>query len=174
MDVTIEENLARLRKIFGAANDAELARALKLGQSTISTWKSRGRIPDRVLSILDGKSPLALGTSPMNWGPHENAALGLALVRLCRIHAADLLAGDFRSALEMANRPSDLWTLFRRSQQDIADEMNRMDEGHHHPALSLIIHDKSTHPEEASRAARETILNGRSSIEFSDGTVAKL
>lgn len=84
MDVTIEENLARLRKIFGAANDAELARALKLGQSTISTWKSRGRIPDRVLSILDGESPLALGTSPMNWGPHENAALGLALVRLCR------------------------------------------------------------------------------------------
>lgn len=174
MENSLEDELSRLRKHFHVASDAELARALRIGQSTISTWKARGKIPERTLRILEGEAEAALATSPMTWGPQENAALGLALVRFCRAHQEELVKGNFRSALAIANRPGDLWTLFRKAQWDLMAEMDRLGEGQAHPALAMIIHDETNSPEETAQRARDAIQEGRPSVEYSDGTVVKL
>lgn len=41
----IEDVLLRLAEVYGASTDTELARALDVTSSTISSWKARGSIP---------------------------------------------------------------------------------------------------------------------------------
>ncbi len=41
----VEDQIRRIRKALGAANDSELAEMLGLGRSAISRWKERGVIP---------------------------------------------------------------------------------------------------------------------------------
>ena len=44
-----EEQLKELREITNTQRDSDLCRALGLGRTTISTWRSRGKIPEHVL-----------------------------------------------------------------------------------------------------------------------------
>jgi len=106
MGGVVESTIDKLKRRFGAQNEAELARYLMVGQSTISTWKSRNRVPDRIQRIADGEHPLALGTTPLNWGPHEQASLGLALTRFARLHRASIETDDFAGALLRKDRKS--------------------------------------------------------------------
>jgi hypothetical protein len=174
MSADIESTLERLRNHFDVQSDAELARALKVGHSTISTWKARGRVPDRVMRILEGQSPLALGVGPVYWGPHENAAFGLALVRFCRLHGDTVKSSEFRTSYELATRSSDFWSLFSQAQSDLRDELERSKDGKAEAGLAFILNDEVSNPERACAKARNTIKEGRSQVTFSDGNATTL
>jgi hypothetical protein len=47
------EEIAALKKAFGARTELELAAMLGLSRSTISTWKKRGGVPARYLAMLE-------------------------------------------------------------------------------------------------------------------------
>lgn len=53
MDTSVEDTIARMRALFSVENDAELARALRIDKSTVSSWKSRGRVPERFSRLLN-------------------------------------------------------------------------------------------------------------------------
>lgn len=81
MSTAVENTLEELRKVVSARNDAELARKLGIDQSTISSWKSRGRVPQRFANMLSaelGKAdplPLEVG------GELQDRGTSVALLR---------------------------------------------------------------------------------------------
>ena len=123
------------------------------GQRNISTWKSRNRIS----RIADGAHPLGLGTTQLNWGPHEQAALGLALSRFARIHADAAAKDDFAGMMLMASRPADLWTLFGSAQGGPFADMQASGDRPPHSPLAVPIHEDCRHPEDAVRRDRAQI-----------------
>jgi hypothetical protein len=46
-NVDIAHGIEALKRLVGAANDAELAKRLEIQRSAIAQWKKRGRIPDK-------------------------------------------------------------------------------------------------------------------------------
>jgi hypothetical protein len=75
-----------LKKRFGVATDLDLARALKVAQSTVAGWRKRGSVPDRYLSAGPGNVGYTFTTAPMLWNDEEHHALAVALARLFRDH----------------------------------------------------------------------------------------
>ena len=53
MHSSVDATIAGLRGAVSAGTDAELARMLGVDQSTISSWRSRGRVPERFVKMLD-------------------------------------------------------------------------------------------------------------------------
>jgi hypothetical protein len=71
-----------LKNRFGVATDLDLARALKVAQSTVAGWRKRGSVPDRYLTAGPGNVSYSFTTAPMLWNDEEQHALPLALVIL--------------------------------------------------------------------------------------------
>ena len=53
MRESVDSTIAELRGVVGAQNDAELATKLSVDKSTVSGWRSRGRVPDRYVKIIE-------------------------------------------------------------------------------------------------------------------------
>lgn len=51
-ELSTDAILARLVKVLGAKNDAELARLLDTNSSTISTWKKRDSVPLAICELI--------------------------------------------------------------------------------------------------------------------------
>ncbi len=86
----VAEIIERLREAYGAANETDLARAMGVPQSTLSSWKSRGSIPISALLVQAGKLDISLDWLIRGWrtgdeprpgdpGQLDLEALGLAL-----------------------------------------------------------------------------------------------
>jgi hypothetical protein len=126
----VDEAIEALREKFSVASDAELARRFGIDKSTISTWRSRGRIPSRYTILLaDDDSEDARGGTVGGFpnafhrnlilSDMERAALKLALFRYLD-EAADA-AGDFSRMLEAASAAgAQLWLRAGIAYQDIA------------------------------------------------------
>lgn len=158
MSNDVEKQIERLRKLFEAENDAELAKALRIGQSAISTWKARGAIPKRYLLILreeEQKTSAAPSLGPAYWGGHQNVAFGLALVRFARLHGSTDVDKDFRATY--TTRPGDFWSLFHQAQNDLHEEMERSGSQLPQEALALILNDERADPEKAKAHAAQVV-----------------
>lgn len=49
----VDRIIADLRALVAAETDSELAKALKIDKSTISSWRSRGRVPSKFVAYLE-------------------------------------------------------------------------------------------------------------------------
>ncbi|WP_132695442.1 hypothetical protein [Rhodovulum steppense] len=92
MDATI----AGLRAAANAKNEAELARMPGIDQSTISSWRSRGRVPQCFVKMLEAGDKGPGSATPQVWGELQDRAASVALVRftllrqeLARSHDVD-------------------------------------------------------------------------------------
>ena len=74
----VETTLSGLRAELGARNNAELARVLGVDQSTVSTWKKRGRVPDHVLRKIE---PVSSSVEAMERGELHDGVTAIASVR---------------------------------------------------------------------------------------------
>lgn len=52
MEASVDQTIGKLRDLFGAETDSELAKQLHLDKSTVSSWRSRGRVPERFTKLL--------------------------------------------------------------------------------------------------------------------------
>lgn len=62
----VEEVIRKLIEKFGASNESHLAEMIGVHRSTISAWRSRGRVPDRYVSLLTQGGPVGgMGRGPI-------------------------------------------------------------------------------------------------------------
>ena len=58
------QTIDHLRAFMDVVSDPELARKLRIDKSTISSWRSRGSVPNRYRRILSGSDPHAYEMPP--------------------------------------------------------------------------------------------------------------
>lgn len=78
----IEGQINRLKALHQAATDAELAKALQIGRSTIASWRLRRSIPLRYLMRKPGDDQSMVAFPMVEWSSEEIAAFRLALLRM--------------------------------------------------------------------------------------------
>lgn len=139
----VERQIAELRAHMNADTEADLARKLRIDQSTISTWKSRGSVPKRFLSIVEGgASHQLIDHPPLMWGEHETEAFALALFRFARLTGEVALSGDYRSAVECFPTTSPgFWFLVSDAQNDLMAAKRGANQGFHTTRLLLMHED---------------------------------
>lgn len=162
----VGEVIEALRRRLRAKSEADLARILKIGQSTISSWKMRGSVPLRFRRILSGDSELSIASGPVYWSSEELTAFGLALTRYCRLNSESFKRNEFRNILKMAQRPGELWSLFRSAQNELLD---RSEDETLSAALTAAIHDDCLNTRASNLRDQKIVLDDRSSVEFEDG-----
>ena len=84
MTNTAENTISALKLRFHAATDQELADRLSVGRSTVTSWKTRGKVPKRYQALAEDYS--AEG-GPLGWSllsDLEKAGMQLAVLRIAR------------------------------------------------------------------------------------------
>lgn len=115
-----EAVIEQLKAKFNVDTDVELARKLRIEKSTVSSWKSRGRVPNRFLRILSGEDHQFIAAPPIGWGEEEQAAFSLALFRFSRAFADIIAKGEYRSLVQLFTPASShFWWLMSQAQQDL-------------------------------------------------------
>jgi hypothetical protein len=112
-----------LKNRFGVATDLDLARALKVAQSTVAGWRKRGSVPDRYLTAGPGNVSYSFTTAPMLWNDEEQHALPLALARLFRDHG-DKYASFEEFAIGGLSVSNSLWSYLAEAQRELRDLCN--------------------------------------------------
>jgi hypothetical protein len=87
---TADDVIERLKSRLHAATDQGLAEKLSVGRSTITSWRRRGSVPPRYARIADLGQSADLGRMA-EWSKEERAALNLALFRLTKGYAAQIV-----------------------------------------------------------------------------------
>ncbi len=82
MSADVEEEIATLRKRFRVETDQGLADRLKLGRSTVTSWRRRGSVPDRYMRLASERPTSLPDILDPSLDPVERDAWVLALVRL--------------------------------------------------------------------------------------------
>lgn len=119
---TVDSVIQSLRAVVGAKNDAELARQLKIDQSTISSWRARGRVPERFATLLEAKpSPSADVWPELN---DRGTAVALARYVILRQHVAT--QGDTELAFSAFAEVKPFWLVMHRAVHDLQAKMKAL------------------------------------------------
>lgn len=121
MDNGVETTISGLKAKFGVNTDTELARRLGVDKRTVSAWKIRGSVPERVQRILAGETRVALQVAPQKWDDEEKLAFAHALFRIARINGSTAQG----TALEKVRAAFDqsswqFWAMFDKAQEELA------------------------------------------------------
>lgn len=134
-DAAVEATIRALKAAHGAETDEELAGALGVGRSTISSWRLRNSVPERYLTrkpgaVRAGLAPFAYeALKPLAGGSAKDAAFELALLRFFKTHGKIFEA--YPSFLEEGRMAAaGFWEVLGRAEKDV---VARMDE-HGDPA----------------------------------------
>jgi Bacteriophage CI repressor helix-turn-helix domain len=132
----------KLKTRFRVETDLELADKLIVGRSTISNWRSRGRIPERYAKIAEGAvNWSSFGNTPLEWSDVERTALQLALLRLIRDFGD--IATDYRKfLLEGGRAAAELWRYHVSACRDLSQEMATRDTDNAQACLQIMVHDE--------------------------------
>lgn len=80
----VEQTLEALKRRLGALTDQGLADRLRLGRSTVTSWRRRGAVPERYSRLAQEVLAFPPDLLDPSWTPVEHAAMTLALVRLVK------------------------------------------------------------------------------------------
>ena len=123
----IESAIANLRAVVGAKNDAELARLLSIDQSTISSWRSRGRVPLRFTKMLEAPSFQTNPSPPEGvWPELQDRATAVALARYVLLRRGIVNGGDMNKALAEFLDIKPFWLVMNRAVHDIRAKMEAL------------------------------------------------
>lgn len=86
MSDIVDVLVAKLKARYLVETDQDLAKALKLGRSTVATWRNRGSVPKKYEALANGKQVRSFyGETPWEfWNELERAGMELAFLRLMR------------------------------------------------------------------------------------------
>ncbi len=82
MSGDVEEDIAALKKRFKAATDQHLADRLRLGRSTVTSWRRRGSVPARYMRMVSERPTKLPDLLDPEFDPVDRNALILSLTRL--------------------------------------------------------------------------------------------
>lgn len=118
----VEHVINCLKRAYGAETDAELAKALDVGRSTVTAWRSRGSVPMRYRRRIPGEDKSAVSEAPLHWSDEEREAFKLALLRFVRANPS--MFASFRGFLDARSSFGDFWLLHQKAKRDIIERMN--------------------------------------------------
>lgn len=78
----VDAAIAALMKRFRVTTDQGLADRLRLGRSTVTSWRRRGTVPERYLRLASERPTALPDLLDPAFDPVDRNALALALVRL--------------------------------------------------------------------------------------------
>ncbi|MDT8856997.1 helix-turn-helix domain-containing protein [Paracoccaceae bacterium Fryx2] len=115
MDATI----SALRSVIGAHNDAELAAKLEIDKSTISNWRSRGRVPQKFAKILDVAAHDV-------WPELHDRALAVALPRYGILRQPVVGSANLDAALAAFLDTKPFWFVVYRAAAELRLKMETL------------------------------------------------
>lgn len=123
MQDAVEATIASLRDVVSAKNNAELARKLGIDQSTISSWRARGRVPARFVKLIENPEIGVLGEPPQVWGELQDRAQAVALMRFTLLRSALASSGDVDRALGAFLDLKPFWLVLHRAVHELRLKM---------------------------------------------------
>ena len=128
---SVEATIQGLRGVVNAKSDAELARTLGIDQSTISSWRARGRVPQKFEKLLRSNGSSA-ASGPIDWSTLEvwpelqelSRAIGLLRFTLLRSEVAR--SGDVDRAMSIFIDQKPFWFLMWRAAHDLGSKMHAL------------------------------------------------
>jgi len=145
MSEDTDEVITRLKQRFHVTTDQSLAEELALGRSTITSWRRRGSVPPRYARIATLGISADLG-SINKWTSEERAALNLALFRLSRGFAAQIV--DYTTFLMKGGFLGvQLKVHMERALLELASEMEKRQMDDPHQCVNLIVYEAFAKPE---------------------------
>lgn len=118
--MNVVETINDLKAVVGAKNDAELARRLEIDQSTISSWRSRGRVPARFTKLLEAE-PVP---SHDVWPELHDRGTAVALARYTILRNEVAMSGNVDLALTAFLDVKPFWIVMHRAVHDLRTKMD--------------------------------------------------
>jgi Bacteriophage CI repressor helix-turn-helix domain len=136
----VEEAISALRKRFRVQSDQGLADRLKLGRSTVTSWRRRGTVPDRYMRLATERPTALPDILDPALDPVERDAWVLALVRLTLGQGAKIT--DYPAFLQHGPfLPSQLAVGLEKALLDLSARMEESGLADPRQALNLIVFD---------------------------------
>jgi hypothetical protein len=126
MESQVDLTIASLRTSVSAKSDADLARKLGVDQSTISAWRSRGRVPNRFLQLLDDRSKGAASKPPQVWGELQDRAQAVTLLRFTLLRQGVAQSRDIDRALPLFRDLKPFWLMMHRAVHELRMKMEAL------------------------------------------------
>lgn len=90
MSDDVNEKIELLKRRFHVGTDQGLAERLRLGRSTVTSWRRRGAVPERYAQMAEGQVTFLPDFLDKTLTDVDRAAMKLALVRLIKGFGAQL------------------------------------------------------------------------------------
>lgn len=113
---SVETTISNLRSLVGAHNDADLATKLEIDKSTISGWRSRGRVPEKYARILEVPAHDA-------WPELHDRGLAVSLARYSILRQEVLASQNLDHALAAFLDTKAYWMVMHRAVLDLRRKM---------------------------------------------------
>lgn len=126
MQQTVDATISGLRSAVNAKSEAELARLLGIDQSTISSWRSRGRVPQRFVKMLETIDKGAAAEPPQVWGELQDRATSVSLVRFTLLRQELARSRDIDSALSVFLDLKPFWLVLHRVVHELRMKMEAL------------------------------------------------
>lgn len=138
MDSTVDDIIAALKAQFRVGTDQGLADRLKLGRSTVTSWRRRGVVPERYARFASSLPTLLPDLVDPGFDEVERKAIVLALMRLIRGYGQQIV--DYRAYLSKGGfLPAQLAVGVEQALLDLAAKMAEENLDDAQQALNLIV-----------------------------------
>lgn len=147
MSDEVKRTIEALKSRYRVKTDSELAQIMGIDKSTISSWKTRNKVPSRIKEILESDM-VAVQSSPVDWGPFQRRSFGLALLRITRVLNDRFDTADFQKAMKLTNSSGAFFMIMGRAEGDILNAQERGDYSFE-TATAIVLHDDMADPTSA-------------------------
>lgn len=126
MDNLVDATIANLRSVVNASSNAELAQKLGVDQSTISSWRARGRVPNKFIKFL--REPANISSAEMGdiWPEMTSCATAVALVRYTLLRHEVASSGEVDRGLSVFLTLKPWWFVVHRAAHDLRSKMEAL------------------------------------------------
>lgn len=128
---SVEATIQSLRVAVSAKSDAELARTLGIDQSTISSWRARGSVPQKFVKLLRSNGSSA-ASGPIDWATLEawpelqERSRSIGLLRFTLLRSEVARSGDVDRAMGAFMDQKPFWLLMYRAAHDLGVKMQAL------------------------------------------------
>jgi hypothetical protein len=145
MPNTVETTIAGLRTVVNAKSDAELARFLGVNQSTISSWRARGSVPQRFQRMLQDPENGVVDSREVG-GEVRESAQAIALLRFTLLRQELARSRDVDRAMVVFSDLKPFWLVMHRAVHDLLSKIEALSV-ELRTAQALILQDDLRDPE---------------------------
>ena len=149
--------ISALKVRFAVNSDSDLAKALGVDKSTVSSWKARNKVPFKYRNILVGAANAGFISPPVRWGDRESAAFSIALFRFCAAVKDVVEDGSIEPVTEwFTSNGVPFWAVFAVALEDVDDKMQAVGRSADE-ARMIILANEAQHSERAAQNATSAI-----------------